>query len=108
MTHPNGTKEIVVASGYSAVTGNITEILNLDSLTWRLGPHFPSERKTIYGTSMQYGDSFLAIGGETQDYGFRNETWYFNPENYQWEVMAILEQERSLPAAIALSENTCD
>eukprot|EP00095_Tigriopus_kingsejongensis_P009442 maker-scaffold108_size357748-snap-gene-2.16 protein:Tk09442 transcript:maker-scaffold108_size357748-snap-gene-2.16-mRNA-1 annotation:"tyw4_yarli ame: full" len=38
-----------------------TEILNLNTLEWRRGPPLPVEFR--YGTTIQYGNSFLILGG---------------------------------------------
>ena len=107
VTFLNGSQEIVMTTGYELSTGTSTEILNLDTMLWRAGPEFPTTNRTFYGTSLPYGHSFLAIGGYTIDAGIRDEIWFFNPDSYEWELIATMEQDRELFAAIALPDNIC-
>ena len=107
VTHSNGSREVVVTSGYYSSTGPATEILNLDTMTWRDGPQFP-EYQTYWATSLPYGNSFLAIGGVSIGYGRRNEIWHFNPDSYTWDIVSAMTQERELLAAIALPDIVCD
>lgn len=60
ITHRNeegkAVHEIVIVDGKYP-----TEILNLNTLEWRRGPPLPVEFR--FGTTLQYGDSFLILGG---------------------------------------------
>lgn len=90
--------------------GNATEILDVDTMTWRTGPDFPtydSQYRTYYGETLQYKNSFLAIGGKAQGYGEGTEIWYYNPESSTWDLKAKLVQRRHWLTAIALPENIC-
>ena len=107
VTHSNGTKEIVITSSHDSVTLEKTEILNLDTMTWRAGPPLPTDDHTFDGSSLPYGNSFLAIGGYSLDYDQSNEIWYFNPDSYTWELMATMAEEREHPTAILLPDNAC-
>ena len=105
MTQPNGSKEIVVTTGYYSTTGTETEIFNLGSMTWRSGPDFPVS--TFDGFSLPYNNTFLAIGGLPNEDYFSNQIWHFNPDSYEWEMISTMVQGRSQLAAIALPESTC-
>ena len=107
VTNNNGTSEIVVATGAVLETAMETEILNLDTMTWRAGPQFPTVDRAYQGSSLPYGNSFLAIGGAVNGHGYRDEIWYFDPDRYEWEVISTLAEERYLFVAIALPENVC-
>ena len=72
----------------------------------RAGPPFPMSDRTHDGASLPYGNSFLAIGGYAAG-THRDEIWFFNPDSYEWEVIAKMEQGSDRLAAIALPENTC-
>ena len=107
MSLANGTREIVVTSGYYSTGGQTTEIFNLDSQTWRAGPQLPTAEETYSGTTLPYGNSFLVVGGYSIVSGCRSEIWLFNPDSYEWEVIATMTQERYSLTAIAMPENTC-
>ena len=96
----------MVTSGYEKSTGNETEILNLDTMTWRAGPQFPALGATERGTSLPYKNSFLVIGGHTDTFQYSYEIWYFNPDRYSWEVISYMYFGREYATAIALPEST--
>lgn len=98
----------MVSTGDYYATVTATEILNLDTMTWRNGTDFGAEARTFNGASIPYRNSFLAIGGYTYEIGYRNETWYFNPDTYTWEVMSVMEQERYQLTAIPIPEYVCN
>ena len=107
VTHSNGSMEIVVTTGYHNFINTQTEILNLDTMTWRAGPPFPTEERTYEGFSLPYANSFVAIGGYTYFHGERNEIWYFNPDSYEWDVISTMAQQRRYLTAIAMPDNVC-
>ena len=99
---------IILTSGSEAATFATTEILSLDTMTWTSGPQFPTGETTYKGTSLSYGNSFLAIGGYTYETKYRDDIWYFNHESYKWELMSKLETGREQLTAIGLPENICN
>lgn len=108
MTQTDGSKEIVVSSSRDSLAGNETEILNLDTMIWRPGPPFPTECPTYAGSSLPYGNSFLAIGGYSNEgYTERNDIWHLNPENWNWELIGTMKKERRYLTALLLGENIC-
>ena len=58
----DGSQKLVVTGGYfSAIYYSSTEELDLDTLQWTAGKDLPDALD--YGSSVQYKDSFLAVGG---------------------------------------------
>ena len=90
-TYPDRTRHLIAAGG-DARADTATWIYELDSgiALWRPGPEFPFEA----GASVQFGDTFLAVGGESNDgsYTDSNQIWEFNanPLDEKW----ILRPER--------------
>ena len=93
VTYSDGTRHVVVAGGEDCCDiDTATWIYDLDSGDdfWRPGPILGLR----YGSSVQFGDTFLAVGGE-QNYEPHNNTdtiWEFNtdPADEKW----ILRPER--------------
>ena len=77
----NGEKEVVVA------VGQHTEIFSLKSNSWRDSTPLPN-RSTNYGSSVQYGNTFLAVGGSGS-----NAVYMFNPEDDKWEHLLSTQAE---------------
>ncbi len=74
----DGTTDVVV------VDEDRTEMFNLDSLKWRRGPSMYDVGQP--GASIQYGDTFLVVGGKMDDiYAEGERTVYvFDPEDEEW------------------------
>jgi hypothetical protein len=62
VTFPDGRKEVVVAGGEFQTS---TEIFSFDDMTWRNGPNdIPTDGAALFfGASVQFEDTFLAVGG---------------------------------------------
>ena len=87
-------------------TGPATEIFNLDDMTWRDGPDFPSNGNSYFGASVPYGDSFLAVGG--RDSEDRNEIVYFDPVEDKWVEMDVsLKFGRGFSSAVLIPDEEC-
>jgi len=63
-----------------------TEILDLDTLTWRAGP-VNNELKN-QGVSLPDGKSFLAISGNSQATGLSPKIMRLDPESYTWVTLS--------------------
>ena len=115
ITRPDGSKEIVVTTGYEIYeTKNTTEILNLDTLTWRSGPEFPVDGNAFYGASAPYKDSFLAMSGyrrpDTPGGAWTkvDEVWYFDPSSDEWVLKeGRLETPREHFIALTIPDDAC-
>lgn len=102
--------EIVVASGGSS---NSTEILNLETLTWRgTQSDFPRGR-VLHGRTVQRENTILAIGGYSKD--IRNtsrnllrDIYVYNVEKDIWQKLdAQLQTGRCLHTVIAVPKSFC-
>ena len=83
----------VVAGGRNDAT---SEILDLDTLTWRTGPSFPQVVDKSYGA--QFGNTFVVVyEGGILEFDPENEAWINGPET--------LDTFRSEPAAIFVRDN---
>lgn len=63
VTYVDGSKEVVIAGGWDKT---ISDIFNLQTQTWRGGPSLPKSEELWGANAVQYQDSFLLIGGDTQ------------------------------------------
>ena len=83
----------VVAGGRSKST---SEILDLDTLTWRVGPPMPMTVDRAYGA--QYGNTFVVV----HEFGI----YEFDPENEAWITREeTLDNGRRDTVAIFVSDN---
>ena len=97
-----------MTGGIYSSKSNATDILNLSDGTWRSGSDFPSEREFYYGSSVQYKNSFLAVGGFNFEDEDRDEVWYFNPDFDVWERQNVsLSRPRHAMAAMFISDDVC-
>ena len=101
--------ELVIAGG---VDLNLkTYIYNVQSMTWRQGKDLPIPIKG--GASVPYDDSFLIVGGETNDWTPRavNSIYYYNSMGEEWLLRPekLGEANRYL-AAVMVAEDAvnCD
>ena len=74
--------EVVVAGGRYKSS---SEIFDTQTQEWRMGPDLPDDRELCCGSSVQYKDTFLIIGGE--DGGEQDAILEFDPVNYEWKVL---------------------
>ena len=97
--------EIVVTSGQFG--GRETEILNLESFSWRLGPLFPSENAIYLGQSVPYAESFLVVGGHRLfDDTESKQVWYFDARIDKWIDMGVtLDFEKVSYSAIWIPDD---
>ena len=85
VTREDGRKEIVLAGGGNDYGTNGTEVLNLETLTWRPGPELPHLLLGI--ASVQMENTFLAIGGADKSSSAQfesNSILAFDAINDQW------------------------
>ena len=112
MTKSDGSQEIVVSAGYNVGGGTgddgKTEILDLETLTWRPGPNFPTNSRANDGESLQYRDTFLAVGGYSWGKSEELAIWKYMPDEEEWTVVAMMENKRQKFAAIPLPFDTCN
>ena len=80
VTLADGRKEVVVAAG-SPTTA--TQIFSFESQTWRRGQDFPLE--IAYGESVPFGDTFLVVGGLTDN--SQDTIYKYNIETEGWDLM---------------------
>ena len=89
--------EVVVAGGARSKT---SEIFDLDTNEWRLGPELPVTKDLCCASSVQFEDSFLIVGGR-DNYSDKNTILKLNPVSYEWETLPQnLESARTYAAAI--------
>ena len=65
-----------------SIAVSVTEIFNLQTLDWSQGEDLPVG--IFQGASVQFKDSFLLVGGESED-AWINTIYYFNPQDQKWE-----------------------
>ena len=94
----NSTKEVVVSSGFDDTTGSKTEILDLETLTWREGPAFPTGTNIYDGAPLQYKNSFLVSGG-LGPAGNSDEIWFFDPNYDSWVLTGRMQMARRFHAS---------
>ena len=97
--------EIVVAGGTDSKT---SEIFNLDTMKWRMGPDFPVITDLYGARAVQYQDSFLIVSG--YDRGGRGtyltSILKFDHVNYEWIALpSKLQKGRSLFAAFLIPDD---
>ena len=102
VTYPNGTSAIIIAGG----TGDdISDILNLDTEQWTLGPNLPYA--TDEGCTAEKGDTLLLIGGSGSNL---DSILSYDLENNAWEILsAKLEIEKNRCASFLVPDDfvTC-
>ena len=79
------------------------EILDLSSLSWRPGPPLP---RAIRGAaSVQFGDSFLVVGGQDGDGASLSSVYEYNPVDEEWALRAeeLSLGRRGVPAVTAVN-----
>ena len=105
----DGSKEIVLSTGFDFGVDTSTEILDLEDLVWRPGPEFPTTARVYGGASLQYKNSFLAIGG--QSIGSDDDVrviWYYDPDTDDWVNMdVVLSEERFNSGAVLMPDGDC-
>ena len=121
ITKSDGTRSIVITGGAGKKS---TEILDIDSqfsLFWQEGPYFEfgdflehCNGGLTKTTSVQYGDTFLLIGGEYERHlrigpsipFDSNGIYTFDVENYQWKRLPReLQIPRHSAAAVLIPSN---
>ncbi len=102
INNPQNGQEVVI------VEDGVTEIFNLNDLTWRSGPPVTMFDEASY---VQFGDTFVVVGG--QDYvGDALDTIYkFDHLNYDWILMdqRLKTPRESYPGVVAVPDEfvTC-
>ena len=80
--------KIVVMGGFGSVAGSSTEILDVNSMTWRTGPSLPISVRTSRGVQSEVGPY---LGFSTGGYGnVQNQRQIFglkktNGNSFKWE-----------------------
>ena len=108
----DGAKEIVIAGGGTALNlQNSTEILSLDTLTWRYGPDLPYSGNLVGLASVQMEKSFLAVGGSNSPNsgGLKYKSIFkYDNENDRWlELPQKLKEGGFLYDVIPVPESYC-
>ena len=101
VTYPDGAKGVLVAGG--SVTDS-AEFLNLDTLIWEPKQSLPFD--ISYAASVPFKDSFLIVGGKSQDLGSDLRTvYYYNASVDDWQVMEeTMRYERFALAAFLVPD----
>ena len=84
--YSDGSEHIVVAGGNAGgdnQKSSVTEIFDLQTLTWSVGDHLPFKLED--GESVPFEDSFLIVGGEEMPYNYVDSILFFNPIFQEWE-----------------------
>lgn len=108
ITRDDGETEVVVAGGKSETeVFKSTEIFSLSDMAWRSGPDLPLAIESA--TAVQFGDSFLAIGGVDAN-GTHLKTFYtFDVEQEDWmEKEERLRRARSHLVAIFVPDEAVE
>ena len=102
VVHSNGTKEIVVVAG---LVSNATQILDIDTLTWRMGGDFPGG--SLYdGSSIPYGNTFLVVGGYISGPGYQKSIWEYEVDTGNWKKLdQVMMIARETFAATLVPQN---
>ena len=83
----------VVAGGEEDFT---SEILDLDTLTWRDGPRFPRIVDGSYGA--QFGDTFVVVYSSViLEFDPENEAWITRPETLdppRYDMTAVFVKDK--------------
>ena len=94
---------VIVTGGYGVKT---TEIFSLDTLTWRVGPDFPYD--VSYASVVPFEDTFLVVGGYTEDFAFFGEmdtVIKFDPLTESWiELPVKMKDTRESFAAFTIPD----
>ena len=88
----DGGSKLVVSGGYdvnSTLMSSTSEILDLNTLTWTDGPDLPQQLG--YGASVQFQDTFLAIGGSGNS-GLTDTIYQYDYTNNVW-----IERSEKIP-----------
>ena len=98
--YPDHTSKLVVAGGDETPS---TDILDMDTMTWRPGPRLPFE--ILSAASVPFKEGFLIVGG----YGglqdtYLNSIFYFDPSREEWDLMYNMTSARYLPAAFLIPD----
>ena len=77
-----------------------TEVLDLDTLKWHLGPRIPGV--SLFGASaVQEGYGFLSVGGENATQTLTDAIYEFDGDERSWKQLdKRLGQVRTLVAAV--------
>ncbi len=99
----NGQEIVVLANS------GVTYIFNFDNNSWRTGPNGYPSTDFSYAATVQTGNTFIKVGGET---GFSpsNTLYRFDEENYDWVLLPqTLSVNRYGAVAIPLPDDfaTC-
>ena len=101
VTYPNGDQGILVAGGRYSETS--VEFLNLDTQTWEPKQSLPYD--IYYGSLVPFQDSFLIVGGYSNEMGYLDTVFYYNPALDQWDVIKTMDYERTLFAAYMVPDS---
>lgn len=74
-------RDIVVAGGTASTS---SEILDLDSLTWRAGPAVNATKSYGHPAAVQLAETFLLVGGKDQGDGDIDAVLEYDPAGEAW------------------------
>ena len=103
VTYPNGDKGILVAGGYNQAGLTTVDFLNLDTLIWEPKLSLPID--IYYGASVPFKDSFLIVGGYSQDLSYLDSVYYYNPNVDQWELMKTMDYGKVFSASFMVPDS---
>ncbi len=104
-----GSEYVVVVGGYDSTSRYSTEILDLSTLEWSDGPYAP--RSAYSMASVQYGDSFLLVGGyETGEYLDSVYLWDHSRQDFVLLAEGLVEGRQGVAAFTVAGEvfPTCE
>ncbi len=93
----NGLEVVIVEDG-------VTEIFNLNDLTWRSGPSVTAFDEGSYA---QIGDTFVVVGGQDFSGDALDTIYQFDHLNYEWILLdqRLKTPRESYPGVVAVPDN---
>ena len=82
-----------------------TEIIDLETNQISAGPDLP--QAMAYGSSVQYKDSFLVVGGHPGDFEFSEFIYEFDPNLSSWIIKSQLNTGRDIMTAFLVPDSVC-
>ena len=84
VTFPNGTRSVIQAGGDGTKTA---EAFDLETQTWTPIPDIPVPEALYGGASVQYGDTFLIVGGYgSGGLGYTTKIIMYDPRIEDWII----------------------
>ena len=101
VTFPNGDKGILAVGGENVKS---VEFLNLDTLIWEPKQGLPYD--IYWGSSVQFQDSLLVVGGNSFEMEKHLDTvYYYDPKSDRWDLVGMMDFERRSFAAFLVPDS---